>query len=179
MILYDLSQEFHEHLCKNVDLIYGVKEKDIVTICILVNTNNDYLKYCKIVTNRHSDFGIQEDIRSSVKIVKPTTTFLDFNADVLGLISQRLEFKDQLNLRSLCKTIKKGIIYHNYENSNFLFKLGALIRSCLQISAAKTSEKCIINDKTYCIIHNNTKNCDYRCINTYVHIYILANFILV
>ena len=161
MILYDLSLEFHEHLCENVDLIYGIKEKDTVTICILVNINDNYLKYCKIVTDSYSE--IQEDLRSPVKTVDPTITFLDFNTDILGLISQRLEFKDQLNLRSLCKTMKKINIYHNYENSNFLFKLAVLIHNCLLILAIKIPEKVIVNNKKYCSIHNNTEDCVYEC----------------
>jgi len=122
MILYDLSLEFHDHLCKNVDIIYGIKEKNMVTICIIVNKNNNYLKYCKIV--------------------KSPITFLHLNIDILGLISSNLSFKDQLNLRAVCMTINKNISFHNYKESNFLQKLGSLIKECSVILNQKCPQRC-------------------------------------
>ena len=141
MILYELSLKFHERLCNEVGVIYGIRKKDMVTICIIVNKNNNYLKYCKII--------------------EPITTFLDLNTDILGLICQYLEFKDQLSLRASCETIKKNIVYCNYENSNFLSKVGALIRNCSLILSNRFPEKCTINST--CPFHDNEEECRYYC----------------
>ncbi len=141
MILYELSLSFHEHICNNIGIIYGMRKKDMVTICIIVNKNNNYLKYCKII--------------------EPITTFLDLNTDILGLISQYLEFKEQLNLRASCETIKKNIVYCNYENSNLLHKLGTLIKSCSLIIRERTPENFTIKSK--CFFHDNEEICSYKC----------------
>src|SRR5436189_2017716 len=133
MILYELSSAFHEHLCNEVGVIYGIRKKDMVTICIIVNKNNNYLKYCKIL--------------------QPITMFLDLNTDILGSICKCLEFKDQLNLRATNKIIKKNIVYCNYENSNFLHKLGTLIEICSLILSYRTPEKYTETKK--CDLHND------------------------
>lgn len=143
MILYDLSLKFHERLCNEVEVIYGIKKKNMVRICIIINKNNNYLKY--------------------IKIIKPIVTFLDLNNDILGLITQYLVFKDQLNLRDSCKILKENIVYHNYENSNFLSKLGSLIRDCSSLLNDRFPQKCTVSH--ICTVHDNKENCSYKCSN--------------
>lgn len=141
MILYDLSSKFHEYLCDEVGLIYGIAKKDMVTICVIINKDNNYLKYCKIV--------------------EPITSFLDLPSDILGLISQYLKFNEQLNLRRSCETIKQNIVYCNYENINFLFKLGKLIEGCSLILHKRNPEKYTI--KRTCALHDEAETCDSDC----------------
>ena len=143
MILYDISIKFHEYLCHNFGIIYGILENDMVTICVIVNKKDSYLKY--------------------IKIINPIMTFLDLNTDILALITKILEFKDQLNLRLSCKIIKENITFHNYENSNLIQKLGKLIKDCTIVVNDIIPEKCIM--KKICNIHNNEQDCRYTCYN--------------
>lgn len=141
MIQYRLPLDLHKHLCDNFSALYGIKKKNSVIICLLVNKNDSYLKY--------------------IKIIEPLKTFLDLNTDILGLICQNLNFKDQLNLRSLCQTLKENMVYCNYENSNFLSKVGELIKECSLILTDRSPDNCIAG--TICGIHDNKENCSYRC----------------
>lgn len=121
MIQYRLPLDFHKNLCENVGIIYGIKKKETVIICLLINENNNYLKY--------------------IKIIEQPKSFLDLNTDILGLITEFLEFKEQLILRTSCKTINKNMIYHNYENCNFLRKVLSLIKNCSLIISDRCPEK--------------------------------------
>jgi len=141
MILYDLSLEFHEHICNEIGIIYGIKEDDMVTISIIVNKNNTYLNY--------------------IKIIKPVTTFLDLNSDILSLINDYLNFADQLKLRITCKAIKKTMIYKHYENSKCLSKLGKLIKNCSSIVIDINNEWGKID--LICNFHDNKDECIYDC----------------
>lgn len=121
MIQYRLQLDFHKHICENVGIVYGMRKKETVTIYLLINKNNSYLKY--------------------IRIIEQPKTFLDLNVDILELISKQLQFKEQLNLRSSCQTINKNMVYHNYENCKFLNKVASLIKNCSLIVSDRCPEK--------------------------------------
>lgn len=140
MIQYRLPLDFHKHICENVGIIYGMRKKETVAISLLINKNNSYLKY--------------------IRIIEQPKNFLDLNVDILELISKQLQLKEQLKLRSSCQIINKNMLYHNYENCNFLCKVGLLIRKCSLLIRNTNPESCSID--TTCS-HDDIEKCDYRC----------------
>lgn len=89
--------------------------------------------------------------------------FLDMNVDILGLISQQLQFKEQLNLRSSCRTINKNMVYHNYENCKFLNKVASLIRDCSLIISDRSPEKFKVYNST---LHSSSENLQFQFYTT-------------
>ena len=90
-------------------------------------------------------------------------TFLDMDLDILGLISQQLQFKEQLNLRSSCQTINKNMVYHNYENCKFLNKVTLLVRDCSLILSDRSPEKFKIYNSS---LHSSTENLQFKFYST-------------
>jgi hypothetical protein len=111
MIQYEISFEFHDFICKNMGIIYGTVYKNMSTISFFIKKSDKYLDYIKI-----------KKIHKILQI-----NILSLDKDVFGIICQNLNFKEQLNLRVVCKGIKNKITYYNYNDSNMLNKLGRML----------------------------------------------------
>lgn len=109
-IKYQITPEFHREICETVDILYGVKENNMITIAFFQH-----------------DHWFLEHIQKKLNLC-------DVPNDVLEIIGKKIGWFNEKQLSETCKLLRCKMYHFGQGNYKIQRSIGSVLARCIRIS---------------------------------------------